>query len=67
MRAAKCVRFSKSGKYIFVTDEHNDHNLHVFDLNGMKLGMCKTGGEPVYDMDTGSGSYAGALANKRGL
>lgn len=67
MRAAKLVRFSKDGKYIFASDEHNDHNVHVFDLSGAKVGISKTGGDPIYDMDTSSGSLAGAIATKRGL
>lgn len=66
-RAAKCVRFDKSGKYIIVADEHNDHNVHIFNLSGQKIAMMKSGGDPIYDMDTGKGSYIGAIATKRGV
>lgn len=27
----------------------------------------KTGPDPIYDMDTGTGSYAAAISHKRGL
>jgi WD40 repeat protein len=29
--------------------------------------MAKTGGEPIFDMDTSSGAFAGAIGHKRGL
>lgn len=67
-RAVKTVKFSKCGKYVFATDEHNDHNVYVFDAeSGQKLGEEKTGGDPIMDMDTGSGSFQCAVAGKRGL
>lgn len=66
-RAAKLVRFSKDGKYILATDEHNDHNVHIFDTNGQRLGISKSGGDAIYDMDTGSGAFIGAIATKRGV
>lgn len=67
-RAAKCAKFSKDGQYVFITDEHNDHNMHVIDWkSSTKLGIQKTGGEPIMDIDTGKGSYAAVTAGKRGL
>ncbi|EAR94433.2 HELP domain protein (macronuclear) [Tetrahymena thermophila SB210] len=67
-RAAKCVKFSKDGKQVFVTDEHNDHNVHVFDIaTQQKIASNKTGGDPIMDMDTSNGTYKCAVAGKRGL
>lgn len=31
-RCVRTVKFSADGKYIFSTDEHNDHNIHVFEV-----------------------------------
>lgn len=29
-RTVKTIRFTPDDQYIFTTDEHNDHNVHVF-------------------------------------
>ena len=51
-----------------MTDEHNDHNIHVFEVSsGKEVASSKTGGDPIMDIDTSSGTYACAVAGKRGL
>jgi hypothetical protein len=42
--------------------------VHAFDAkNGNKLSSSKTGGDTIFDMNTGSGTYPVVIANKRGL
>lgn len=67
-RLAKCVKFSKDGKYVFASDEHNEHHMHAFDwASGTKVGITTTGGDPIMDIDTGSGVYSCVVASKKGL
>lgn len=67
-RCVRTVKFSADGKFIFSTDEHNDHNIHVFEVaTQQKKWTEATGGDPILDMDSGPGTYKCVIAGKRGL
>lgn len=52
---------------MFTCDEHNDHNIHVFETEGLKkVAQDKTGGDPIADMDTSAGAFSCGIAAKRG-
>jgi len=49
-RGVSAIGFSKDGRYLALSDLHNDHNMHVFDLQS-------GGKEPVFSKKGGPDKF----------